>query len=99
MRCWYYQNDYMVCCRDEVYPWNALEWARGPSWVRVICRLSPSPPLHYAHPLGPHILQTSLGVRGADAKNYGFDQVYLLCCSTSCHHHNSLPWSVAAAFD
>ncbi|KAL0034861.1 hypothetical protein WJX77_010604 [Trebouxia sp. C0004] len=66
--------------RHEVYPWRAMAWAHGPSWCRVICKLLPSPPPHFAHPLGPHLLQTSLGLHGADAKNYAFDQVLLEDC-------------------
>ncbi|KAL0028659.1 hypothetical protein WJX79_008659 [Trebouxia sp. C0005] len=67
--------------RDEVYPWRALAWAHGPSWFRVICKLLPSPQPHFTQPLGPHLLQTSLGLHGADAKNYAFDQVLLEDCS------------------
>ncbi|KAL0051815.1 hypothetical protein WJX82_002647 [Trebouxia sp. C0006] len=67
--------------RHEVYPWRALAWAHGPTWFRLICKLLPSPSPHFAHPLGPHLLQTSLGLHGADAKNYAFDQVLLEDCS------------------
>ena len=55
--------------------WRGMRWAHGPSWVRVVCRLTPSPTPHFAHPQGPHILQANLGRHGADAKQYTFDQV------------------------
>ncbi len=64
-----------------MYPWRSLGWAHGPSWVRLVCRLPPSPPPHFANPHGPHILQTSFGLHGDDTKNYAFDQVMLLLYS------------------
>lgn len=78
-----YTNPYVLArgakclwhCRDEVYPWSSLSWAFSPSWIRVICQLCPSPPPHFATPLLPHTLQTSLGIHAKDTRTYTFDQV------------------------
>lgn len=67
----------------RVASWKGLRWAHGPSWVRVVARLAPSPyphflrpqEPHHSSPQGPHSLHADLGRRGADAKQFTFDEV------------------------
>lgn len=51
-----------------------LRWQRN-KWMRIVCRVCPSPPPHFLSADGPSILQAITGPFVADSRAFNFDRV------------------------